>query len=380
MAPLHSPGTHSIPSPHTHTHSEPTIKLCIDRSFCPLTHIPADMGGGTYGYPDLHFSMESVSAVDVHSSVPGVLQNAYPLIRTKAYAPDFHRRGRPALNQGTNEGAETPHPEYNITGICDGDVSAVHLLDSRLRTMFYPSTLGGSRGFVPAPVIVNRDIIHVDSDLTRTDATGSNAFREGTLTNIPPVREAQEQQGGEQGEQRNQRPQFQKKSRGAAAPSPSSLQPPSISGPPNSPYSCNDCGKTFAQSQGVSRHRRETHGASLCMICRSFEWGRPYRLREHLKKRHPDVDPDKALAQATKAQRRATMTARRRPKRPVSPRTHHDDATDKATTQTQPPPAVTELLTGYPSDLFTETEHRNLTKVGAWTAASLLTVGAAPWW
>jgi hypothetical protein len=37
----------------------------------------------------------------------------------------------------------------------------------------------------------------------------------------------------------------------------------------------------------------------LCTYCYAFEWGRPYRFKEHLEKEHPDVDLDAALGGAT---------------------------------------------------------------------------------
>ena len=43
------------------------------------------------------------------------------------------------------------------------------------------------------------------------------------------------------------------------------------------------------------------------MYCHDFKWGRPYWFKEHLKKRHPDVDPNVALEEATKTRRRATI-------------------------------------------------------------------------
>ena len=56
-------------------------------------------------------------------------------------------------------------------------------------------------------------------------------------------------------------------------------------------------------------------GDALCQYvsyCVGFEWGRPYRFKEHLKKRHPNVDPDAVLDEATNIHRRAT-TIRRYP-------------------------------------------------------------------
>jgi hypothetical protein len=86
--------------------------------------------------------------------------------------------------------------------------------------------------------------------------------------------------------------------------------PARIRGAPKGPYSCNICRKVYAQPQGVTRHLRETHRTSICTYCGDFEWGRPYRFKEHLKRRHPDVDPDAALDEATRIYRRP-ITIRR---------------------------------------------------------------------
>ena len=100
---------------------------------------------------------------------------------------------------------------------------------------------------------------------------------------------------------------------GTDAPLRSFRWPASMRRVPKGPsYSCNICRKVYAQPQGVTRHHRETHSANLCTYCGDFEWGRPYRFKEHLKKRHPDVDPDAALDEATKIHRRPT-TIRRYP-------------------------------------------------------------------
>jgi hypothetical protein len=74
-------------------------------------------------------------------------------------------------------------------------------------------------------------------------------------------------------------------------------------------YSCNLCGNRYSQPQGIKRHQREAHEASQCMYCRDFRWGRPYLLRGHLKKRHPEVNTDAALEEAMGMRRRATGIA-----------------------------------------------------------------------
>ena len=74
-------------------------------------------------------------------------------------------------------------------------------------------------------------------------------------------------------------------------------------------YPCDICGKSYAQTQGLKRHQREKHDASFCTYCDVFAWGRPYRLREHLEERHPDVDVNAALEEATRVHRKTTGLA-----------------------------------------------------------------------
>jgi hypothetical protein len=134
-------------------------------------------------------------------------------------------------------------------------------------------------------------------------------------------------------------------------------------------HSCNICGKTYSQPQGVRRHQRETHKASLCAYCHSFEWGRPYRLREHIKKWHPDVvDIEAALDEATEMRHKVAKKPRSHARHqvPVSPPTpQHDRQIRAVVTAPQPdhpleptplaPPAV--LSCG----LLPEAKHLNRT-------------------
>jgi hypothetical protein len=75
------------------------------------------------------------------------------------------------------------------------------------------------------------------------------------------------------------------------------------------PYRCNICDKSYAQKQGVRRHHRETHEASVCLYCDTFKWGRRYRLKEHHKKEHPDIDFNVALLPAPGASRKRTINS-----------------------------------------------------------------------
>lgn len=73
------------------------------------------------------------------------------------------------------------------------------------------------------------------------------------------------------------------------------------------PYSCDICGKTYLQPQGVTRHYREVHQNTVCMYCGNFSWNRPYQLRKHLKERHPNVDPDSILGGQIGRRRKVTI-------------------------------------------------------------------------
>lgn len=118
--------------------------------------------------------------------------------------------------------------------------------------------------------------------------------------------------------------QFQETAKGrAAASSPSSRRAASVKGGAKRQYTCNICLKTYSQSQGVRRHQREVHKATLCTYCLSFEWGRPYRLREHLEKQHPEVDVDVALKEATRKRPKARRNPRSLPQQVSLPNPPH---------------------------------------------------------
>lgn len=106
--------------------------------------------------------------------------------------------------------------------------------------------------------------------------------------------------------------QSEKRGQGdAGASSLSFRRPASTRRVPKGPYSCDICRKVYAQPQGVSRHHREAHSSKTCTYCGDFEWGRPYRFKEHLKRRHPNIDPDVAVDEARRIHRRAATTIRR---------------------------------------------------------------------
>ena len=146
--------------------------------------------------------------------------------------------------------------------------------------------------------------------------------------------------------QRTRKPgQFEKAGSGPRVTSLQSCRRPSgLRGGLKGPYSCNICGKRYSQPQGVRRHQREMHGARLCNYCHDFEWGRPYRLREHLQKWHPDVDPIAALEEATGTRRhKETVTIRHLPQERVSSLTLGYDQRSGAGSQLHLLPVATPL-------------------------------------
>ena len=124
----------------------------------------------------------------------------------------------------------------------------------------------------------------------------------------------------EQGTPRYQPQPLRRTGQGPTATSLRSLrQPAGTHGVPRGRYPCNICGKRYSQPQGVTRHHREKHEVRLCVHCEVYEWARPYRLRQHIEKRHPGVDPEAALEEATGTRRKATMITRYLPQERVFP-------------------------------------------------------------
>jgi hypothetical protein len=125
---------------------------------------------------------------------------------------------------------------------------------------------------------------------TRVHTTSSNFSASSALPVIPCVQTIV--QDKEQRASRERSHQSQKTGRNA----------------PQGRYSCSICELDYAQPQGLARHQREKHKARLCMYCREFAWGRPYLFKEHLVKRHPGIDPNAVINEAT----RRSATSRRR--------------------------------------------------------------------
>ena len=111
---------------------------------------------------------------------------------------------------------------------------------------------------------------------------------------------------------------------------------------------CSICGLCYAQEQGVTRHHRDVHEASLCKYCKRFKWHRRHQLEKHLQEQHPDIDLSAALREATRSRRRATIIKNHRQRR-VSPSIENvrlDDIEHRPRLAMPPPlPAATKTTT-----------------------------------
>jgi hypothetical protein len=167
---------------------------------------------------------------------------------------------------------------------------------------------------------------HFDVDAT-SDFSMSYTAPENFCTTA--VVQNQEQGASRDGRQTAKRRAANTSSSRAATPAPRSPRQPLAAGrraAPERPYSCNVCGKGYAQSQGVRRHQRETHNARLCKYCLTFEWGRPYRYRQHLVKWHPQavVDAEAVLDEASALPRTLTILRTQGPNFPPTPERRED--------------------------------------------------------
>lgn|SRR6266850_1174445 len=138
--------------------------------------------------------------------------------------------------------------------------------------------------------------------------------------------------------------QFQHVGKGPAAMSSRSSRQAGVHGSPTRRYSCDMCDKHYAQPQGLTRHRRETHKPSLCRHCGVFEWGRPYVLKEHLGKWHPGVNPDAELEEI-KHNSRSTTTYLPQ----ISSSTPELERWGRAEFQLHPPTLLPSAMIGLPS-------------------------------
>lgn len=186
----------------------------------------------------------------------------------------------------------------------------------------------GNRDFLQQRVTAN---VHLDHNYqcARVHTTSSNVSAPSTL----PVELNQEQeQRASTGKRSNQ---FQKAGRnlpGASSRSPRALRAGKKRRAIQGRYLCTICETDYAQPQGLTRHEQEKHKAKLCTYCSEFTYGRPYVFREHLVKRHPDIDPNAAISKATRT-RRSSTTRRYLPRQRISVPTDEYDSWDHADSQ-----------------------------------------------
>lgn len=131
-------------------------------------------------------------------------------------------------------------------------------------------------------------------EFTRVDKTPDNSVPSAVpgIPRMPTIVQNQERA------LRNLSQQFQMMRKGRATTSSrSSQQQADVHDPLRRHYLCNICGKGYSQRQGLTRHHRDKHEASLCIYCHEFKLGRPFlrQLQEHLERQHPDVDPNAAI-------------------------------------------------------------------------------------
>jgi hypothetical protein len=120
-----------------------------------------------------------------------------------------------------------------------------------------------------------------------------------------------------------------------------------VHGSPTHRFSCDMCDKDYAQPQGLTRHRRETHKPSLCRHCGVFQWGRPYVLKEHLEKWHPGVNPDAELEEIKRNSRSTTTSTRKLPQ--ISSSTPGLERWSRTEFRLHPPTLLSSAMTGLPS-------------------------------
>lgn len=177
----------------------------------------------------------------------------------------------------------SPYPHYlqvkaesGIHGIDEGS-GGLHA-ENHLRRSTFP----GHEGVPSVPIEDPACINHTDVDAIMT----YDSHKDGVSTNA--VTEVS-------------------RKKHATVPSQATIQPTDIHGTPKRLFPCDKCNKQYAQPQGVTRHQREAHEITLCMICNDFKWSRRYQLAKHLKERHPGINLDATLCEVTSCRREATM-------------------------------------------------------------------------
>ena len=181
---------------------------------------------------------------------------------------------------------------YSATVVSNEDRRHVDLAEDKSRSWYQNCT----------PIDTLLDIhrythVHTTSDPSRPSTLPAGIYTTPTVSQYRGQSASREMSQGSK-----------KSEEGHSAESPRSpLRSSWKCGAPQGRYRCT-CGRDYTQRQGLRRHRRETHEASICVYCGAFAWARPYLFREHVKKKHPGVDPDVALEEASYLKTRCSAT------------------------------------------------------------------------
>jgi hypothetical protein len=272
---------HSLPfGPSTRELGRPTLKTAslasMTMAFLPLAHVFRTRSSCARQFPSPPGSPRYVNSQSTRALLSDVI--------------DWHmlQYMSPKSTLRVSEGS------YSATVISSEDQSHFDLADGDNTRSWYQEYMP-----INTPLDHNHRYKHAH---TTSDSSVSSTLSAGvyTTSTVAQYRDQRASREMPQGSKRSEE--------GPAAESPRSpLRSNWKRGAPPGRYRCT-CGRDYAQPQGLTRHRRETHEAYMCMYCGAFAWARPYRFREHVKRKHPGVDPDVALEKATYLNTRRSVT------------------------------------------------------------------------
>ena len=178
------------------------------------------------------------------------------------------------------------------------DQSHIYFVDGDQRRSLYKEC-------IPIDTILDPNHHYTHFHTTSCSLVSSTHSQSAGISSTPSIAQHTDQRASRETLQGPKQPE-----EGPAAESPRSSLPSSWKrGTHSGRYRCT-CGRDYAQPQGLTRHRRETHEACICVYCGDFAWARPYRFKEHVKSKHPEIDPDVALEEATYLKTRHGVTAK----------------------------------------------------------------------
>ncbi len=119
-------------------------------------------------------------------------------------------------------------------------------------------------------------------------------------------------------------------------------------------HKCSICGREYARSQDLKRHHLDKHEEpGSCLFC-VFKWRRPYQLKKHIERYHPNISLPAALAEATRSRRTATVTKTRIQRRASSPAIGYDGRDESPPQPLTPLPAAMSRAAYDPQPELTE--------------------------